>query len=132
NHFKPYNDIYGYEQGDQIIKWLAQILQKQLFRHGHFIGHIGGDDFVAIFKDTNKEQTEQQCNKIIREARFLMLFLTGLTTIAVITLWLTDTYDDIVGLRHALFEVVSVATTAGFAVADFSGWPGALPFLLFV
>ena len=35
----------------------------------------------------------------------------GLTVITVITLWLTDTYDD-VGLRHALFEVVSVATTA--------------------
>lgn len=67
NHFKPYNDIYGYEQGDQIIKWLAQILQKQLFRHGHFIGHIGGDDFVAIFKDIDKEQTEEQCNKIIRD-----------------------------------------------------------------
>lgn len=67
NHFKPYNDIYGYEQGDQIIKWLAQILQKQLFRHGHFIGHIGGDDFVAIFKDIEKEQTEEQCNKIIRD-----------------------------------------------------------------
>ena len=66
------------------------------------------------------------------EARFLMLFLAGLTTITVITLWLTNTYDDIVGLRHGLFEVVSVATTAGFAVADFSGWPGALPFLLFV
>ncbi|WP_417448109.1 GGDEF domain-containing protein [Idiomarina abyssalis] len=67
NHFKPYNDIYGYEQGDQIIKWLAQILQKQLFRHGHFIGHIGGDDFVAIFKDTDKEQTEEQCHKIIED-----------------------------------------------------------------
>ncbi|MCW4150076.1 MULTISPECIES: TrkH family potassium uptake protein [Halomonadaceae] len=66
------------------------------------------------------------------EARFLMLFLAGLTTITVTTLWLSNTYSDIDVLRHALFEVVSVATTAGFAVADFSGWPGALPFLLFV
>ncbi|MCA1773047.1 MAG: TrkH family potassium uptake protein [Halomonas sp.] len=66
------------------------------------------------------------------EARFLMLFLAGLTIITVTTLWLSDTYSDIEVLRHALFEVVAVATTAGFAVADFSGWPGALPFLLFV
>ncbi|MGE4535255.1 TrkH family potassium uptake protein [Halomonas sp.] len=66
------------------------------------------------------------------EARFLLLFLAGLTTITAVSLWLTGTYETELGLRHALFEVVSVATTAGFAVADFSLWPGALPFLLFV
>ncbi|MDN3521175.1 TrkH family potassium uptake protein [Halomonas ramblicola] len=66
------------------------------------------------------------------EARFLLLFLAGLITITAISLWLTGTYETELGLRHALFEVVSVATTAGFAVADFSLWPGALPFLLFM
>ncbi len=66
------------------------------------------------------------------EARFLMLFLLGLVSITAITLWLSHTYDSPLGLRHALFEVVSVATTSGFSVADFSTWPGALPFLLFV
>ncbi|WP_075878735.1 TrkH family potassium uptake protein [Vreelandella massiliensis] len=66
------------------------------------------------------------------EARFLLLFLLGLTVITVVSLWLTNTYDTQRGLRHGLFQVVSVATTAGFGVADFSAWPGALPFLLFV
>lgn len=66
------------------------------------------------------------------EARFLLLFLLGLTVITVLSLWLTGLYDIELGLRHGLFEVVSVATTAGFAVADFSVWPGALPFLLFM
>lgn len=66
------------------------------------------------------------------EARFLMLFLLALIVITVLSLWLTDTYDTLRGLRHGAFQVVSVATTAGFSVADFSMWPGALPFLLFV
>lgn len=66
------------------------------------------------------------------EARFLMLFLLALVVITVISLWLTGTYDTLRGLRHGAFQVVSVATTAGFSVADFSMWPGALPFLLFV
>jgi trk system potassium uptake protein TrkH len=66
------------------------------------------------------------------EARFLLLFLVGLTVITVISLWLTDVYGTERGLRHGLFQVVSVATTAGFGVADFSAWPGALPFLLFI
>ncbi|SFU68709.1 TrkH family potassium uptake protein [Halomonas korlensis] len=66
------------------------------------------------------------------EARFLMLFLAGLTVITVISLWLSGQYGTAMGLRHGFFEVVSIATTSGFAVADFSAWPGALPFLLFV
>lgn len=66
------------------------------------------------------------------EARFLMLFLLALAVVTVLSLWLTDTYDTLRGLRHGIFQVVSVATTAGFSVADFSLWPGALPFLLFV
>ncbi|MFC2991068.1 TrkH family potassium uptake protein [Halomonas tibetensis] len=66
------------------------------------------------------------------EARFLLLFLLGLAVITVVSLWLTNTYDTQRGLRHGIFQVVSVATTAGFGVADFSAWPGALPFLLFM
>ncbi|AJY52173.1 TrkH family potassium uptake protein [Halomonas sp. KO116] len=66
------------------------------------------------------------------EARFLMLFLLALAVVTVLSLWLTDTYDTMRGLRHGVFQVVSVATTAGFGVADFSMWPGALPFLLFM
>ncbi|KAA0013114.1 potassium transporter [Billgrantia pellis] len=66
------------------------------------------------------------------EARFLLLFLSGLSVIAVVSLWLTGIYETEYGLRHGLFQAVSIATTAGFTVADFSVWPGALPFLLFV
>lgn len=66
------------------------------------------------------------------EARFLILYLAGLVMITVVGLWLTNTAGTLEGLRHGLFEVVSVATTAGFGVADFSSWPGALPLLLFM
>ncbi|MGO1394138.1 MAG: TrkH family potassium uptake protein [Halomonas sp.] len=66
------------------------------------------------------------------EARFLMIFLLALAVVTVLSLWLTNTYDTVRGLRHGVFQVISVATTAGFSVADFSMWPGALPFLLFV
>ncbi|WP_148252751.1 TrkH family potassium uptake protein [Aidingimonas lacisalsi] len=66
------------------------------------------------------------------ESRFLLLFLIGLALVAIVTLWLTGTYDGARSLRHGLFQAVSIATTAGFGVADFSTWPGALPFMLFV
>lgn len=61
------------------------------------------------------------------------IFLIGLTASStVIVLWLTETYELPMALRQGLFEVVSVATTTGFGVADFSQWPSVLPFTLFL
>lgn len=50
NHFKPYNDVYGYDRGDQIIKLIAQLLRKHLGHKNNFIGHLGGDDFILLLK----------------------------------------------------------------------------------
>ncbi|HTP66215.1 MAG TPA: bifunctional diguanylate cyclase/phosphodiesterase [Geobacteraceae bacterium] len=51
DHFKPFNDHYGFEKGDQVIKALAAIITDVLARHDsdsfNFAGHIGGDDFIA-------------------------------------------------------------------------------------
>jgi diguanylate cyclase (GGDEF)-like protein len=47
--FKPYNDRYGFAAGDRIIQQLAEILQQAVARvRDGFVGHIGGDDFVAV------------------------------------------------------------------------------------
>lgn len=50
DNFKPFNDKYGYERGDQVIKDLADILRARVKDKQDFIGHIGGDDFVLIFQ----------------------------------------------------------------------------------
>jgi len=48
DNFKPYNDIYGYHAGDEVIKTLASLLKTHISEtHGH-VGHIGGDDFIAV------------------------------------------------------------------------------------
>jgi EAL domain-containing protein (putative c-di-GMP-specific phosphodiesterase class I)/GGDEF domain-containing protein/CBS domain-containing protein len=48
DNFKAYNDVYGFENGDIVIKLLAAILKNNI-PEDHFIGHIGGDDFAVIF-----------------------------------------------------------------------------------
>jgi len=56
NHFKWFNDRYGFQRGDQVIKHLAEILQEVILEKGSetdFIGHIGGDDFVIISLSDN-------------------------------------------------------------------------------
>lgn len=45
DHFKPFNDRYGFEMGDRAILILASILKSLERDHAAFAGHIGGDDF---------------------------------------------------------------------------------------
>lgn len=49
DHFKPYNDIYGYSKGDLVIELLAKIIQAEVAPAEGFIYHIGGDDFLVVF-----------------------------------------------------------------------------------
>jgi len=49
--FKTYNDTYGFEHGDDVIRETARILiraTQEAGKPGDFIGHIGGDDFVIV------------------------------------------------------------------------------------
>jgi diguanylate cyclase (GGDEF)-like protein len=49
DNFKPYNDQYGYSQGDLVIELLAQIILAETDSSADFVGHIGGDDFIVLF-----------------------------------------------------------------------------------
>lgn len=67
DHFKEYNDVYGFLKGDEIIKYTAKTIVRNVhsLKGNHcFVGHIGGDDFVAIVSKTNYEQV---CQNILAE-----------------------------------------------------------------
>ncbi|MEH6576226.1 MAG: TrkH family potassium uptake protein [Amphritea sp.] len=66
------------------------------------------------------------------EFKFYLTVLAGIIFLSACVLILTETYPPAESLRKAIFEVVSIATTTGFATADFAQWPVMLPFLLFV
>ena len=63
DNFKPYNDIYGFENGDKIIKFLAKAINSNILS-GDFIGHIGGDDFIATVCCWDADRV---CQKIIKD-----------------------------------------------------------------
>ena len=50
DRFKPYNDVYGYRQGDDLIRLLADTLVRHCDGSTDFVGHIGGDDFIVLFQ----------------------------------------------------------------------------------
>ncbi len=60
--FKNYNDKYGFEKGDEIIKSTARILVETVRDKGGtngFVGHIGGDDFVFVVEDAHADDTSK-------------------------------------------------------------------------
>jgi len=65
--FKSYNDKYGFEHGDEVIRETARILIQAAQEAGNppdFIGHIGGDDFVVV---TTPDVVDNLCRKIIAD-----------------------------------------------------------------
>lgn len=67
DNFKAYNDVYGFSSGDEIIKFTAKVISKyvhSLEKSNNFVGHVGGDDFVAIVSKTDYDKI---CQEIIIE-----------------------------------------------------------------
>ncbi len=59
DNFKAYNDKYGFMNGDEVIKFTADIMRQtiqELGKRGDFLGHIGGDDFVAVVDYENSKK----------------------------------------------------------------------------
>lgn len=58
DNFKPYNDYYGFSDGDELLLFTAETLQTAI-RHvceGAFLGHIGGDDFMLVVPADKAEE----------------------------------------------------------------------------
>ncbi len=73
DHFKEFNDIFGFKKGDEVIKITADLLLEAIKNEGSeedFVGHVGGDDFIFI---TNPEMVENICRFIIEKAEIAFL-----------------------------------------------------------
>jgi diguanylate cyclase (GGDEF)-like protein len=63
DHFKPFNDKYGFSRGDDVIKITGRIILNMVKirqPEGSFIGHIGGDDFIFIMDRTAVEAAARE------------------------------------------------------------------------
>ncbi len=65
DHFKEFNDRYGYAFGDGVIRMLSRILRDMVrgLAPGGFVGHIGGDDFIF---NVQIEHLEETCDEVIK------------------------------------------------------------------
>jgi diguanylate cyclase (GGDEF)-like protein len=67
DHFKAYNDRYGYRKGSEVLAIIGDIVRAAVELHGtpeDLIGHVGGDDYIFL---TPPEHADKICESIIQE-----------------------------------------------------------------
>jgi diguanylate cyclase (GGDEF)-like protein len=71
DHFKPYNDYYGFRNGDRVILLFAELMHKSL-SNDYFKGHIGGDDFflgIELSDEKNFDEVRGEVEALIAKFR---------------------------------------------------------------
>ena len=72
DNFKPYNDVYGYHHGDEMIQLAGRILSWACDPKLDFIGHIGGDDFILLVQSRDCQARCEQALRSFGQAASLL------------------------------------------------------------
>ncbi|MFN7103418.1 MAG: bifunctional diguanylate cyclase/phosphodiesterase [Pseudorhizobium sp.] len=67
DHFKPFNDNYGFHVGDHAISLFAALLRRYFFSDDHFLGHVGGDDFFIGVRDWTREELTEILERLLSD-----------------------------------------------------------------
>lgn len=64
DHFKPYNDNYGHQMGDEVLMAFSRCLQNTLKRANDMAFRLGGEEFGIVYFDDTKEKSIQFANQV--------------------------------------------------------------------
>lgn len=67
--FQSFNDVYGEETGNVALKMSADFLKEEIADSSMFLYHIGGDEFVVVFKNDNEISNQifiEEIEKILK------------------------------------------------------------------
>ena len=64
DYFKPFNDNYGHQAGDEVLRSLAQAMQQSLYRPNDFLARYGGEEFCAVLSETDSEAAVQVAERL--------------------------------------------------------------------
>lgn len=67
DHFKPFNDVYGFSRGDMAISLFAAQMRRLFLEDKVFLGHVGGDDFFIGAVEMTREEMETNLVRLIDE-----------------------------------------------------------------
>jgi diguanylate cyclase (GGDEF)-like protein len=67
--FKPYNDFYGHQQGDQALRDLANVIADQAVRPQDLVARYGGEEFVVLLPWVDEVAAGQLAERILQAVR---------------------------------------------------------------
>lgn len=66
--FKPINDLYGHQAGDEYFKVFGQRIQHE-FRKDDIVARVGGDEFCVLALDTDPNEIKRKIQRVFEESK---------------------------------------------------------------
>jgi diguanylate cyclase (GGDEF)-like protein len=73
DHFKKYNDHYGHQQGDVVLRKIANIVRRTLFEFGGAIFRCGGEEFYFYFPASQQCDAESKLATCLKSVKQLAI-----------------------------------------------------------
>jgi len=73
DHFKEYNDNYGHQAGDDVLRQVARTLKEQCHRPGDLVARYGGEEFIIVLPETDGDGAVKLAEKIRRAVSGLQI-----------------------------------------------------------
>ncbi|MCK9337599.1 MAG: diguanylate cyclase [Arcobacteraceae bacterium] len=73
DYFKPYNDTYGHQKGDEVIQEVAKVLKNSFNRQIDVVARYGGEEFVIILPATPKDDAIKLLDNVRKEIENLKI-----------------------------------------------------------
>jgi diguanylate cyclase (GGDEF)-like protein/PAS domain S-box-containing protein len=108
DHFKSINDKYGHDVGDFVLVEYAKLL-KQSVRTSDIVCRYGGEEFIVIMPDSNKEAVISRANKICEQIRELKLMHDGKPLPQITASFGVSYMDGVIVDKSALIRAADLA-----------------------
>lgn len=108
DHFKNFNDSYGHEAGDSVLRALARLL-KQSVREGDVACRFGGEEFIILLPETTLEIAQRRAEALREAAHQIRLNRAGQHLDPVSVSFGLAVYPDHGTSTHALLNAADIA-----------------------
>ncbi|MEX1057443.1 MAG: GGDEF domain-containing protein, partial [Natronospirillum sp.] len=63
DHFKDINDRFGHQSGDEVLRWLSEVMNAHT-REQDFVGRFGGEEFLLLLPGTDMASADQSMRRL--------------------------------------------------------------------
>ncbi|MCJ2125188.1 sensor domain-containing diguanylate cyclase [Methylobacterium sp. J-077] len=102
DHFKRFNDRYGHQVGDEVLRSLARCLSASVYRPQDLVSRVGGEEFSVLLPDTDQAGAHRVADKLHAEVSALTIASIGIgagaVTVSIGLAAIVPTATEVAGL----------------------------------